>query len=83
MTQNTEQRLSRISKLVALAQMHARVRYDSGFPEIGIMVKDDVFVWGALPAYVDTPDQVMGAEDPDQRFTEDLIARARAEAKRI
>lgn len=59
--------------MVEIGRMHAQVRHGMlGSPEIGIVVKDDVIVWGQIPEN----------ESEDQSFVDELIKRAKSEAAR-
>lgn len=70
-------RIKRITQLLSLAGFHPQVRHENGYPEVGAMIKDEVFVWGRVP------ETASETEDTDQRFAEDLVKQARAEAAKV
>ena len=70
--QEMEKRVRNITKLIEVGRMHAIQRMHMHGPEIGIMVKDGIIVWGALPE----------TAEEDEKFVAGLLDRARAEASR-
>lgn len=68
------ERIAHVTNLIELGRLHATVRYGMlGKPEIGIPVKDGIFVWGEMPE----------THEEDAEFARELIARANKEAGRI
>lgn len=68
----TQERIKNVTNIIEKNRMRARQRLDVGNHQIGIDVKEDITVWGNLPAN----------ETEDEDFAKQLIASAKIEANR-
>lgn len=67
-----EQRYRKLTMKIEALRMRAMRREDMMGSQIGVVVNDDVTLWGTIPT------------DPaeDEQFVQDLVKRAKAEARK-